>query len=1036
MRRAPVPVAIALAAATLLVGAALGASEGEGNGYRGVWIYRHEPIWRWQDVEEQLAEMHPHHEKRQEEIARSRALLDEVRRARGDASADTARAMELLARSLWNSRASIDEVCSLAHGALAIRRRLFEEGSPRLIPGLLTALDCTTRKEAVGETLELSREVRRIVRTRVRDDTFASQILHSVARALKTCGLYDDSLETLFELERRLLAAGLGASEDLAKTYYEIGKVWLFFLEDAAEARHWYDRAADVVRAGGYEGTRLDALIVNSQAVAAHALGDVRRALDLYRRALRIREKVLGPDHEETGQSWNNIGELLAGLGRLDEARAALERALENWTAVFGPDDQALGYPLTGLAEVALASGDLKRAEEMLVKAEAAYSHSDGANEALHRSEIFGVLALVEAKQGRFDEAVRDAEAAVDLAERYGRPESPTYAEAARVLALVLAARGGIAQSLPWLERSALASRGHLQQVLKLLPETAALRYASEGVPALDQALSLLFRGQTTLEAAPWIGDEVARSRTLLLDSLARRRRAASTADPALAVALDDARRVYAAVLLAGTGRSGEEHARELERARRAYERLAWKAAEIGRALPAPEEITLAEIGRALPAGAVLVAYVRYENPPPDPAEAFAAPGAHGPAAYGALVTRRDAEGQIATAAVPLGPAAEIDPLIDRWRSCVAGARSRLGAGRSCDAAGESLRRRIWDPVAPLARPARLALVVPAGAIALVSLPALPAPEGGFLLEHGPTFHELSAERDLLEGDRRVGNTGSDERLLALGDPDFDAGTEALAAANELLPEIGSPAPVAKVASARPAMRGLRPPVTDLGGLRFTPLPLSRSEAEEIARLFRERTERERAALVLSGARANEAAFRALAPRFRYLHLATHAFVAEPSGALEDDDLTPFLLSGLALAGANRRSQLRASGSLHDGILTAEEIAALDLRGVEWAVLSGCETAAGVLHQGAGIVGLRQAFEIAGARTLVATLWPVRDDAARAFMEELYRRRLDGMAVPDAMRDAALALLRDRREAGLPDAPETWGAFVASGDWR
>ena len=96
------------------------------------------------------------------------------------------------------------------------------------------------------------------------------------------------------------------------------------------------------------------------------------------------------------------------------------------------------------------------------------------------------------------------------------------------------------------------------------------------------------------------------------------------------------------------------------------------------------------------------------------------------------------------------------------------------------------------------------------------------------------------------------------------------------------------------------------------------------------------------------------------------VHVAAHAFFlgngCRPRGGGEN----PLLLSGFALAGAKRR---RAGGTGdEDGIVTAEEIAAMDLHGVEWAVLSGCETGVGKLLAGEGVFGLRRAFQMAGAR--------------------------------------------------------------------
>ena len=118
-------------------------------------------------------------------------------------------------------------------------------------------------------------------------------------------------------------------------------------------------------------------------------------------------------------------------------------------------------------------------------------------------------------------------------------------------------------------------------------------------------------------------------------------------------------------------------------------------------------------------------------------------------------------------------------------------------------------------------------------------------------------------------------------------------------------------------------------------------------------------------------------------------------------------------------------------------MLTSEEVSALDLNGVEWAVLSGCDTGVGELRAGEGVFGLRRAFQVAGARTVIMSLWQVEDQATRQWMTTLYESRfMKNLSTVNAVREAGLAVLRGRRAKGLSAHPFYWAAFVASGDWR
>ncbi|MFT3889979.1 MAG: CHAT domain-containing protein [Arachnia sp.] len=146
---------------------------------------------------------------------------------------------------------------------------------------------------------------------------------------------------------------------------------------------------------------------------------------------------------------------------------------------------------------------------------------------------------------------------------------------------------------------------------------------------------------------------------------------------------------------------------------------------------------------------------------------------------------------------------------------------------------------------------------------------------------------------------------------------------------------------------------------------------------------------------------ATETALRKQIPGARFVHIATHGFqLADPSALLSDGQdgthrgigsqeapiLHPGLLAGLALAGANNPS----APDVDDGILTALEVAELDLREVDLATLSACETGLGSEESGEGVIGLQRAFQIGGARSVLASLWEVDDEATRALMERFY----------------------------------------------
>ena len=289
-------------------------------------------------------------------------------------------------------------------------------------------------------------------------------------------------------------------------------------------------------------------------------------------------------------------------------------------------------------------------------------------------------------------------------------------------------------------------------------------------------------------------------------------------------------------------------------------------------------------------------------------------------------------------------------------------------------------------------------------------------PDGRYLIEAGPMIHLLSTGRDLVRFAREGPGPNTGRGLLALGAPDYDAvGTLSRVAA--------------RVGGGPTAPRGSA--CVPAGPARWTPLPESAREVRAIASLFKNHEPVE----TLTGGEATEERFRQEAPRKRLLHVATHGFFLETGCGDASGPDNPLLHSGLVLAGANQGVVGRAKGR-EDGILTAEEIAALDLRGVELAVLSACDTGRGEIAVGEGVFGLRRAFEIAGARRVVMSLWPVPDRQARRWAARFYEEILAGLAPAEAARRSSLRSLKDLRERQLSTHPSLWAGFVVAGDWR
>jgi len=208
----------------------------------------------------------------------------------------------------------------------------------------------------------------------------------------------------------------------------------------------------------------------------------------------------------------------------------------------------------------------------------------------------------------------------------------------------------------------------------------------------------------------------------------------------------------------------------------------------------------------------------------------------------------------------------------------------------------------------------------------------------------------------------------------------------------------------------------------------FSPLPGTAREAATVAPLLEKFAKRKPGVYVEDQATEQKLA---TITRPSVLMFSTHGYY-EDLPQLKQKAQNPLLRCGLALAGANR-AMLAKNNAHEDGILTGMEVATLDLHGTRLVVLSACQTGLGEAHGGEGIAGLRQAFQLAGAQTIVSTLWSVPDEETADLMR-LFFERLASDAAPDtALCEAQRQMIADREKKFGAAHPAFWAAFCATG---
>lgn len=802
----------------------------------------------------------------------------------------------------------------------------------------------------------------------------------------------------LYERARAILASAAARDPryeaELGRVHSHLGPLFQE-LGEYSTAREHYERSLASLRDTlGAEHTQV-AMTANNLATLLARSGDHDEALTLYRESLAVLERALGLEHPLIANSKHNLAELDQRLGRNDDALALYREAIALKEKLLGPEHPSLALSLSNLSYL---HSDRREPDTALPLAERALAIQERAYGATHVELAYALISLgrAQAARGDYGGARATLERALALREESLGPDNPLVAPPLKFLSEALLRAGDPRAAFDVALRTEAIARNHLRLTARGAPERQALRYAAERLSGLDLALAVAAdAADPALTAASW--DALIRSRAVVLDEMATRRRLAAGGDTAVRdafAAYGSAAERLVNVLLRGPGTAPVDQYRlkiaELRAAEEAAQRRVAAASESLRAALAERELGYADVGAALPSGTTLVAFARIGGD---------ARSTVGEASYVAFV--RDAASR-ANRIVDVGPARDVETAIRRWRAAMRPTAAALDASGH-RAAGERLRELLWDRLRLDAARDATVLVVPAGAIHLVNFAALPLPDGRFIAEADVLIHYLSSEREVAaEAAPRAANP----QVLVVGGADFAArgGTVGQASVRN-----GACEPLASVA--------------------IPPLPGALREARRVASILSRARDLRGRVTELTQADATKAAFMRHAPGKAVVHVATHGFFASsecssgPSGRA-----SPLRLSGLAFA---------ASDDAADALLLAEEVATLDLRGAQWVVLSGCDTGLGEIEVDEGILGLRRAFRVAGAGTLIMSLWPVEDRSAETFMAALYEARLDGgQATAVAMRSAyRAALAQARRERGEPH-PLYWAPFIASGDWR
>jgi CHAT domain-containing protein/tetratricopeptide (TPR) repeat protein len=772
---------------------------------------------------------------------------------------------------------------------------------------------------------------------------------------------------------------------------------------DYAAAEKYYRQTVDVFeKTVGKEHPYYARLLINL-GVLYRDLGDFARAESCLLEAKDIFEKTLGKDHPDYAVSLNYLGALWYATGDYARAETYILEAKTILGFIMGKDHPDYAASVNNLGLLYYAMGDYGRAEGCLLEAKAIYEKTlskESAEYAVTLNSLGGLYCAMD-DYAKAESLLLEAK---DIQEKTLGKEHPGYAATVRSLSLLYQDIGAYTKAVDLEEMVSRLQMDTVNRVFSFLSAEQRGFYWNSISSDFESGYSLSYFSPGTAANGMNYNNTLFSRGLLLSTANTMRDRIFNSGDAALIGRYEELGRLRRQISALRQSGGNQEYIQNLEAILDTLDRSLVRDSAVFRELMADMEMRWQDVQAALKEGEAAIEFVSFR---------LYDKGWTDKTMYAALVLR---PGMEAPAWIPLCDSVELERLFTRAEDRVKDTRTAPQdlVRILYDIYGAELYNAVWRPLEKELEGVTTVYYSPSGLLHRVAFNAVPVSEDNSIrLADTYGLNMVSSTRELAHWDRS--GSLSINSAVIYGGLQYRGGVDIL----------------------RQAAQKYKPPA-DSGVRRdfWNFLPGTMTEALAIKRQL---DEKKIPSTIYTGIEGNEESFKNLdGKKTGLIHLATSAFFLEDIERNSDERAlvlrlgggtpkaaeNPLLRSGLILAGGNFAWSGSPIEGIEDGILTADEVAGLNLTGTKLAVLSACQTGLGELHNSEGVFGLQRAFKLAGVESLITSLWEVDDRATSLLMIEFYRRWLNGEGKLEAFKGAQGAV----REA-YPE-PYYWAAFL------